>query len=878
MDENNNLKIYRASAGSGKTFTLVSEYIAIAISSYAGTSAFANILAITFTNKATGEMKMRILNTLWYIKNRLRQGNSYVQKIGEILGGKLSEEEIRERCGITLNYILNNYDFFDVKTIDSFFQGIIGDIAAMIGYDSNLEVFLNDDEMVDFAVENIVAEAAEGKNRILTNLLKDYIEKNLEENSSWDFRRALKRFGLNVCRETYMRNEKEINKVFGDSKNFSEIYDRLAEEKKKTENLISHLADSLTIDYEKFSKGKYVANYVAKALVCECDGMNKSVTAFYNGDYGKTKASLEDMDVWHSQFVAFEKDRARLFRRLNSAVLTLENLNEMRMLEAIDSEVKKGSREENRILLSKSQELVSEQLHDSDNISFVFERAGRRYRYIMLDEAQDTSQMQFDSLWRLMSNLLASVGNRCVIVGDVKQSIYRWRGGDWNILHELGNKYDSSGRYVLEDNYRSFENIVAFNNEFFENIRKLRQEGIAGIYSDVSQNIKCKPEERGCVKVYGISPDCEDVEEERLETLLDNIKLAHDAGVDYSDMAILTRKNDEIYAIADYMKLKNAPFKIDTREAYNLTNSVAVKMIIAAMKYIYGETCENQDNVSGYFVAREYRRICDGDAFKEPSFKEENKNVVSDYVKNSLPEELVESVKVLTELPIVEMVLRISRMLRVFEMKEESQYFLTFIDYINAYSQRNSYDLKRFFYDWDVEGAKQYIATEADNGIKVMTIHKAKGLEFHTVFIPYCDWKLVPTNNAKMWCTPHGEIYDGIPLVPVSFVKKAEESIYDKDYAKEAFDAEVDNINMLYVAFTRAKVNLFVQYAERKKIGDTINSMKISDYLVCALSNMDMEKYGKDIVPSKKETKKDDERFSPRGKAVELDLKMEGIS
>lgn len=191
MDENNNLKIYRASAGSGKTFTLVSEYIAIAISSYVGTSAFANILAITFTNKATGEMKMRILNTLWYIKNRLRQGNSYVQKIGEILGGKLSEEEIRERCGITLNYILNNYDFFDVKTIDSFFQGIIGDIAAMIGYDSNLEVFLNDDEMVDFAVENIVAEAAEGKNRILTNLLKDYIEKNLEENSSWDFRRAL---------------------------------------------------------------------------------------------------------------------------------------------------------------------------------------------------------------------------------------------------------------------------------------------------------------------------------------------------------------------------------------------------------------------------------------------------------------------------------------------------------------------------------------------------------------------------------------------------------------------------------------------------------------------------------------------------------------
>ena len=880
MIESSNIKVYRASAGSGKTFTLVSEYIALAISSHAGSSAFAGILAITFTNKATWEMKMRILNTLWNIGNGLPQGNAYVEKIGGILGGKFGAEEIRERCATTLRHILNNYDFFDVKTIDSFFQGIVGDIAAMIGYDSTLEVFLNDDEAVDSAVENLVAQAAEGKNRVLSGLLGDYIEKNLEESSSWDFRRALKRFGLNVCREDYMRNETEINRVFGDGNTFSKIYNWLSQDKKKAENLISHLADSLTIDYDKIPKGRYVKNYVTKALKCECNGMNNSVLAFYEGNYGKTKASPEEMDMWHSQFVAFEKDRAQLFSRLNSAVLTLKNFNEMRMLDAIDREVKKESRDENRILLSKSQELVSEQLREGGNISFVFERAGRRYRHVMLDEAQDTSRMQFDSLWKLMSNLLAAEGNQCVVVGDVKQSIYRWRGGYWNILQRLGEKYDAEGRYVLGDNYRSYGNVVAFNNEFFENVRKQRSNGIDRIYSDVRQRAKREPTE-GCVRIYEIPSDSDDVEEERLETLLDNIEMAHNSGVDYSEMAILTRKNDEIYAIADYVKSKNAPFKINTREAYNLTNSVAVEMVVDAMKYVYAEVCGKPDDVSGLFVAREYRRICDGTFFAEPVFEDANENAVREYIEKSLPPKLAKTKSSIAELPVAEMAMRLARMLCVSKIKGESQYLLTFMDYINAYSQRNAYDLKRFFDDWDAEGAKQYIAMGTENGIKAMTIHKAKGLEFHTVFIPYCDWKFVPANNAKMWCSPHGENYDGIPLVPVSFVKKAKESIYDSDYDEETFNVEVDNLNMLYVAFTRAKANLFVQFAERKKTDDTkntINSMRISDFLVYALSNMDMKKYGKTIVPGEKTENNGGSRFSPKGKVVEMDIKLEDLA
>lgn len=876
MGENENLRIYRASAGSGKTFTLVSEYIALAIAAGTNVSAFAGILAITFTNKATGEMKMRVLNTLWNIWKNEGDNAGYVAKISEILGGRLDEDEIRKRCGVTLRCILNNYDFFDVKTIDSFFQSIVGDIAAMIGFNSNLEVFLNDEEAINDAVDRIVETAAAGTDKRISALLKDYIEKNLDENMSWDFRRALKRFGRNVCMENYMRNEEKINKVFGDAKAFGELYDSLVKEKKTAEAEIATLGDGLTIDYDMITRGGYLKSYVAKARSGNWDGMTSSVEKFLDGNYGKLKADISVVDEWRDQLEAFEKDVERLYSRKISAELTLKDLNEMRMLEAIDREVKRQSREENRILLAKSQELVDEQLRDADSISFVFERAGRKYRHIMLDEAQDTSHMQFDNLWKLISNLISSSGNRCVVVGDVKQSIYRWRGGDWNILYNLGNKYDPMGRNCLKDNYRSHTLVVDFNNEVFDNMRKQHGSDIMKIYSDVVQNPKSKHRCSGYVKVEKITNDKLAAENERLARLLDNISAAHEAGVDYSDMAILTRTNKEIFAIADYVKQTNAPFRLNTREAYSLCNSVAVKMVVAALKFVWGEVSSNPDNVSGYFVARNLEENRKGRAFEEPTFGENGKTSVREYIERHLPDGLVSRAKRIAELPIAEAVMRVMKTLEIQTMKDESQYIFTFVDYINNYVQRNAYDFKKFFDDWEAESPRQFIASGTDDGIKAMTIHKAKGLEFHTVFVPYCDWKFVPTNDNKIWCDPHGGIYDSIPLVPIASGKKALRSIYKEDCEKEQLETAVDNMNTLYVAFTRAKANLMIEYVEPNNNKKTLEKTPISEWLEYALQGMDTEKYGYDIVASQKhDGKPKGDKFSLKGNVVELEINME---
>lgn len=874
MDENKNLKVYRASAGSGKTFTLVSEYIAMAISAGAATSGFAGILAITFTKKATGEMKMRILNALWSISENAARSSDYVSKISEILGGRLSEEEIRMRCGVTLKLILNNYDFFDVKTIDSFFQGIVGDIAAMIGFGSNLEVFLNSEEAVSTAVDRIVSEAAHGNNKVLTALLNDYIDKNLEDSGSWDFRRALKGFGENVCREIYMQNAQEINNVFGNSKTYAQIYGELAAEKAKVEELMAHLADGLTVDYSKISYGGYVKSYIEKACAGGWNGITKTMEKILAGDYGKLRTSLAEMEMWRDQLQSFEDEREKLYCCYNSVTLTLNDLNEMRMLEAIDGEVKHISRDENRILLSKSQELVSEQLRDGESVSFVFERAGRRYRHIMLDEAQDTSQMQYDNLWKLISNVYASQGNRCVVVGDVKQSIYRWRGGNWNILHNLGKRFDPDGLNILKANYRSCGKIVAFNNDLFKKISELQ--GFNDIYFDVCQEVKAKGADIGCIRIDKLSSQDKELRTSRLEKLFQNIAEAHAAGVEYREMAILTRKNSHITEITSYAESIGAPFRISTREAYCLAGALSVRLIIATMKYIWGEVSGNPDNVSALFVAREYQRAVQGPDFQAPVFGAEGEASPGEYIRASLPQGLAENVDGLAALPIPEMAMQIADLLKLHQFADESQYLLTFFDYTVSYSQRNAYDLRQFFDDWDAEGPDQYIASDTEDGIQAMTIHKSKGLEFHTVFIPYCDWPFLYNNHVKIWCRPQGGVYDKIPLVPIGFSKKAACSIYEDDYHNEEYGVKVDNLNLLYVALTRAKANLFLQYSdETTKTVGTVGSIRISDWLDQALSAMDLAKYSGDIVPGENSGNQGGSVFTPQGETQQLTIKME---
>ena len=868
METGGNLRVYRASAGSGKTFTLVAEYIAFAIAGGSGMPAFASILAITFTNKATAEMKMRILSTLWAIGHGQRKADACAGKIAELLNGSLSEDEIRQRCHETLHCILAGYDFFDVMTIDSFFQRILGDIAAMIGFNSSLQVFLDDSETVEAAVDSLIAKAAEGSDRRATLLLQSYIERNLDDNPSWDFRRPLKRFAQNVCSEIYMRNAEEINRVFGNPGKCAEIRSAVEQELERAKSLLPHLADSLTIDFSQWRYGPNIGKYIAGVASGDITQPTTAAESFLSGKYGKAKVSPEQMEEWRQQFENYEHDRQSIMRRINSAQLTLANWGEMQTLEAVDNELKRMLREENRMLLSKTQELVARQLGDGDSISFVFERAGRKYRHIMLDEAQDTSQMQFDNLGKLITNVTASQGNRCVVVGDVKQSIYRWRGGNWNILHDLASRYDPDGKFCLKENHRSQANVVRFNNSAFAAAASAQGEDIAGIYSDVEQ-IACKPEGEGYVKVYETDSD------NALPRLFENIEEVHRAGVPYCDMAILARNNKEILKIAEYADRHCSGLRINTREAYCIANSTAVKTVVAALRFAWGEATGAVDNVSGYFAAREYQRLQRGEGFAEPIFPGGANPTVREYTEAMLPPGFMAAAPELMQLGIAEAAMHTARIFNVQLRPDESQYMFTFFDWVNDYSQRNAFDFKKFFSDWQTESEKCFIASGEESGIKAMTIHKSKGLEFHTVFVPFCDWKFIIVNDIQMWCRPKGKIYDEIPLLPITFKKDTQNSIYEDNYNREVFDITVDNINEVYVAFTRAIANLIVGYTPPSGKEPTINSIRAS-HLVAAALDKASATVGKISVPQTEDSDATDGNpFSPQSSAVELRLKME---
>lgn len=865
--DGSNLKVYRASAGSGKTFTLVSEYIALAI--YGGGGGFSSILAITFTNKATGEMKSRILNALWWMWRGERAGAGYVRKVGELLGGRLSDDDIRLRCGVALRNILWHYDDFDVKTIDSFFQGVVGDIAGLIGYGGRMDVSLDDAGAVSEAVDVIVKRASEGDDASLALLLADYIEKNLDEGTSWDFRRALKRFGGNVCREWYMESGEAVDRVYGDTAVFAQLYGWLQGERAAATAVLEKASDGLTIDFSKFTDGRYLLRHIEKVCRGDADAGSKASSNFLSGNFKKFAVSPELMEQWRNEYESFSNRTAAAFERLNSAELTLGNLNEMRMLRAIDMEVKRIGRESGRILLSKSQELVDGQLRDGENIPFVFERAGRRYRHVMLDEAQDTSQMQFSNLWRLMSGVVAQTDGSGVVVGDAKQSIYRWRGGDWTMLQRLGDEYDPHGLLRLTGNYRSHSRVVEFNNAFFSALRNGMDEPMKSIYSDVRQQAR-SGKDGGCVRFCGIEASTpEEVEELRMQWLMDAIHTANAAGVDYSQMTILTRTNDEVARVAQCAKA--AEIEVSTDEAYTLGGSTAVRMVVAALTFALGEYSGNPRNIEGFFVAREYQRLQQGsETFTEPSLVG-GEEALRKYIMSALPKVFVASIGEIARLPIAEGAMRIAAMLGVGRVEGEAQYLLTFFDYICQYSATNPFDVSRFIDDWAADGMRQKVAASAAGGVKAMTIHKAKGLEFHTVFVPYCDWRLMPVNTGVMWCKPHGPgLYDTIPLVPISFGPKARESIYSHDYLGEEAAIETDNLNTLYVAFTRAKANLFVAYAKPRSEGRTVASRRVSEWVERALAAIDPELMEGEIVPAGKEEARDGGRFSPSGEVMEL--------
>ena len=838
MEQDPRLLVYKASAGSGKTFTLAVQYIRQLIED---PYSYRRILAVTFTNKATTEMKERILSQLYGIATSLKSSDGYLKEIMKT--STKSVDEIRRDANIALKNIVHDYSRFRIETIDSFFQSVMRNLARELELGANMTIELNNGDVLSDAVDSMI----EKLDRMSPTLywLLEYIEERIADDKRWNVSSEIKGFGRNIFDEAYIEKGVELREKLKDSKFIPQYRKKLQEKRESVletmKGFNEHFLEILNANeltptdlkngargigsyFNKIASGN-LGNDIRNATVEKCLEAAEN-WATKNSPYRDTIISLANQVLIQ---VLTDAESARLSNNkvLNSCDMSLRYLNNLQLLMRIDNEVREQNMNHNRFLLSDTNALLHSIIREGD-ASFVYEKIGTTIDTVMIDEFQDTSRMQWENFHLLLEESLAQKEGS-MIVGDIKQSIYRWRNGDWKILAELDK--DRSFRLnskTLDTNWRSEANIIAFNNDIFTsacrvlNERYKADEGedctqLLDAYSDVCQKTS-KNTKEGYIKLSFLkNSDEHPYADTTMEFLAREVDSLVKNGIKVNDIAILVRKNKNIPAIADFFD-KNTPYRVVSDEAFRLDASLAVCMLIDGLKYI----SEPTDKIACARLAVAYQKEI---LKKDVDYNTVLLNSVEDY----LPAEFRLMLPEMSLMPLYELLEKLFVIFRIDMIEEQDAYLCAFYDSVTEYMQNNSSELTSFLTYWNETLYAKTIPSGEISGIRILSIHKSKGLEYHTVLLPFCDWKMEnETFNHMLWCKINEadagkEPFCELDLTPVSYSSAMAESYFSDSYREERLQLWVDNLNLLYVAFTRACKNLIVWCKDEQK--DTVSRL-----------------------------------------------------
>lgn len=834
MKTDSNLTIYKASAGSGKTFRLAVRYITMLVRN---PQSYSTILAVTFTNKATAEMKQRILSQLYGIGHRLESSQGYYNEIRKAIP-TYTEDTIRHNATLALDSILQDYGHFRVETIDSFFQGILKGMARELQLGNGLTIELDTEKVISDAVDDFLANI-EPESQDKKNVMR-FIMGNIENDSNWNIDSSLKKFSKELFSEIFMQKGEILKKILETPdaiKNYQENLIKARDAvlpglKEQVITIGNEIAGAMTAagfgigDFHRNIKGsiKGMTNgdILAKDLTKTVHDSCTDARKFFTGDTLKACPSL--LGLAGSQFCPRMAQVIGLHEKYSywnhSYTAALQYLHELSLLLSVRKRIDDQGREQGRFVLADTAKLLQD-LKSSDT-SFVFEKTGSFTDHIMIDEFQDTSALQWSNLYLLLLECL-SRGRECLVVGDVKQSIYRWRGSDWNILNTgiEASLNDYCQVEPMSDNYRSQKEVIDFNNSLFPVACKEVQDYLKVLtdsdnpaldkaYDDVRQNCK-KDKDGGFVSVTVFEKQKNiDATAFVCEKTADCLDRLTEAGVQQKDIAMLFRKGKEIASVASWFAANRPEYRLISSEAFRLDSSAPVRILIGALRWI----ANSNDRISLATMLWEWNHsIMKSDVTIQ--------DITATDIGNSLPPQLAGQHESLRQMPLYELIEKLYVDLSLDKAEGQDQYIFTFLDLVSEWLGRNPSDLGMFLSDWDEKlHAKTIPSTDAD-GIRMLTVHKSKGLEFHTVIIPFCDWELTKTGD-KLWVGPDSEPFNSIPLLPIGFEGSLRTSVFKKQYADEAGQQAVDNLNLLYVAFTRAESNLIV-FASRHN--DNGNSM-----------------------------------------------------
>lgn len=769
------LKVYSASAGSGKTFSLTVEYLKHILKN---PYAFKNVLAVTFTNKATNEMKNRILSVLWNMVYDREKAKDEIEKINGSKDATLSKEE-EANARKALFEILHSYNNFWIETIDSFFQRVLRNLAREIGVSSGFELLINNKDYLVRAVEELKEDFE--TNTDLNSALKEFINDRIKQGKKWNYEKDMLKFAKELDKSIVLSAIKSLE--YTDPKViFQEIKDKLGFVRNFEDETNKHIAKvkQLCKEYgcEDWKKFFYKVAYKRYSINADNDNrVSKEPTKKLQKEYPEL---CEKVKVLQERFYVFY---TKNFAEAYDNCVIYSSAYKFYLLKFIYQKRQSLLKEDNRFLLRDTQPLLNSMIQSGDVIPFIYEKLGSKINNIMIDEFQDTSTTAWENFKFLLEESLAN-GKSCAVFGDIKQSIYRWNDGDWQILKNL---YDNSindrcnirtETETLKGNYRTDGKIVDFNNEFFQNIFKDKFGEKIGeeIKQIVCQEVKKNPE-NGELRFSFLEKEKEDNGTKIiLEATKREIDYYISQGYELDDIVLLFRTKKQAKQVADFLKecdfSKDSTFKYNpcSSEAFALSANDEVRKIISALKFI----ANKKEQIAKYAL--------------ENIYKIENTESLNQYRDVSIS--------------LIDLVMNL---ISDFDINVQNAFVAAFCDELTSYCSHHGNDIHKFLTYWEDSLNEKSVAIKKEkSSLELQTIHKSKGLEYNVVIIPFCDWDLV-ADGRSVWFD-NFDCDSAVRVFSSTLSKVAKiNSIYSHAVLIESFLQKVDNINLLYVALTRAK-------------------------------------------------------------------------
>jgi len=869
------LNIYRASAGSGKTYRLTQDYIHLLFDPHME-RAHRRILAVTFTNKATDEMKTRILKEL----HALSQGESSDYREGLMSKFRMDEETVNKKAKHILTTILHDYSSFSISTIDRFFQQVIRSFARDIGVHGGYNLELDNSSTLEQSVDNLFIDLSKDENKQLLQWLTAYAEERIEQSENWNMRGNIMELGKEIFKESYQHKAEDTNRKLHERefltnyrKSLRDIKTGFEAKVKQTatiglnlmaKNGLTHedFSYKTTTTFEKLLKGKLEisSRFISFAdEVSNCYTKSKpqdiktAIESAYQG--GLQKCFIELVELFQTDIVIY-----------NSAIMVLKHINTLGILSDLAVQIKKLTDEQNTMLISDSNMLLNKIIDNSDT-PFVYEKTGIHIDHFMIDEFQDTSVLQWQNFHPLLSNSLSS-GKFNLVVGDVKQSIYRWRNSDWKLLDEkvlTDFRPEQLHEENLETNWRSDRNIVDFNNSFFRRAAQLLQtklnENLKAVlpvypglealttkiehaYANIHQQTSPKAA-IGRVKVCFI--DREENEDgwktESLNRLPGILEDLQDRGYRPADIALLVRTNSEeqdvIHKLLNYKTTSEAKigycYDIMGNEGLLIGAAASVRFVLGILQLFVNPTDSIQQTIVNYEYSRGKQNKSENEAlnacFLQPVSHENVFSSIFTNEENAVLKEVIHS-------SLYDMVEQIISLFGVGEWHNEAVFIQAFQDVVFRYTTGKTADLNSFLTWWGKNGLKQCISTpDNQSAMRIMTVHKSKGLDFKVVILPFCDWDLDSRMRNILWCEPTVAPFNELPLLPIEYGSKLGQSVFAENYFDEQMHLFIDSLNVAYVAFTRAKNELICMCPAPKKEVESLDKINsISSLLTACFS------------------------------------------